>query len=311
VSLPVSELHTTDLTDSCPQRVLLRWEGKLLPHAPTALVRGMVAGSACRYMHESMAWDKEDAPDYAMDYAWKQTMQDLEEDQRILTEAVEKNKDAMLKEIRNVLDQYIARLGPLFAKSEFVGCETPCTMTLDGVKFASHTDLIVRDSGNVFGYGKGRLIIFDWKWRQESPSRAYLARNLQFATYWLMARQGEFLIEDWAGYTPLPDADNAQLVWLHLPNLKPYTRKTITYNDNQEQHEYKKGDVRPLRSILKTTQYTDTDTTHIERALTRRVKMYKAGFFPATPEPNKCSLCEAESFCPRFDTTPLEGDANG
>jgi len=311
MQLPVSELHTTDLTDSCPQRVLLRWEGKLLPHAPTALVRGMVAGSACRYMHESMKWDNPDAIEYAMDYAWDQTLKDLEEDQRILTEAVERSQDTITQEVQKVLEQYVERLGPKFEKTELLGCETPCVMELGGVKFASHTDLIVRDSGNAFGYGKGRVIVFDWKWRQESPSKAYLARNLQFATYWLMARQGRFLFDDWTGYIPIPDAQNAQLVWLHLPAFKPYAKKTVTFDDKSEQQEYKKGDVRPLRAILRTTHYTDNDTQHIEQALLKRVMMYKDGYFPAIPEPTKCALCEAESFCPRFDTTPLQGDADG
>ena len=109
---------------------------------------------------------------------------------------------------------------------------------------------------------------------------------------------------------PLPDAQNAQLIWLHLPNLKPYTRKTVTFDDKSEQREFVKGDDRPLRAVMKTTQYTEDDTSHIERALVDRVNMYKAGFFPTIPEPTKCALCEAESFCPRFDTTPLEGDTN-
>ena len=308
MELPVAQLHTTDLTDTCPRRVLLRWEGKLLPHAPTALVRGMLAGSACRYMHESKQWEDPDAADAAMDYTCNQTEAYLEEDERIVTYSVEKNRDSMSKEVRLVLDRYIGRLGPLFAQTDLIGCETPCKMTLGGVEFASHTDLIVRDSGNAFGFGKGRLLVIDWKWRQEAPSKAYLARNMQFAVYWLMARKGQFLIDDWTGYVPIPDAHNAQMIWLHLPNLKPYSRKTVTFDDKSEQREFLKGDDRPIRSVLKTTQYTEDDTSHVEQALLDRVNMYKAGFFPTVPEPNKCALCEAESFCPRFDTTPLQGD---
>lgn len=308
MKLPISEIHTTDLTDSCPRRVLLRWEGKLLPHAPTALVRGMVAGSACRFMHETGSWN--DAKSATAWGLW-QTQKDLEEDRREMTDAVVKNMETMLKEVEVMAEQYSLRFRDLFSRTDLVGCEVPCKMTIGDTEFASHTDLMVRDSGNAFGFGKDRLLIFDWKWRQDVPTKAYLARNMQFATYWLMANQGTFLIEEWAGYCPIGNAEDAKLIWVHLPYLKPFGRKTIVKDDEGKEREFSKGDTRPIRTILRHADFLPEHRQEIIDAITHRVEMYKAGYFPASPEPAKCHLCEAESFCYRFDTSPLEGDHNG
>lgn len=308
MNLPISEIHSTDLTDSCPRRVLLRWEGKLLPHAPTALVRGMIAGASCQFMHEAGSWDD---PDTAVAWGLSQTRKDLEEDRRDMTDSVTKNLDGILAEIRTVVEQYSLRFANLFSRTDFVGCETPCKMTIDGVDFASHTDLIVRDSGNAFGFGKDRLLIFDWKWRMDAPTKAYLARNMQFVMYWLMANQGTFLIEEWAGYRPIENATDAKLIWVHLPHLKPYGRKTIVKDDEGTEREFKKGDTRPTHSILRHTDYLPEHREDVVAAILKRVEMYRSGFFPANPDPIKCHLCEAESFCYRFDTSPLEGDRHG
>jgi len=308
MTLPISAIHSTDLTDSCPRRVLLRWEGKLLPHAPTALVRGMIAGASCQFMHETNTWD-----DAAAAVAWglEQTKRDLIQDRREMTDAVEKNLDEILEEIEKVVEQYSLRFADKFSQTVFIGCETPCKMKLGDTEFASHTDLIVRDSGNAFGYGKDRLLIFDWKWRKDAPTKAYLARNMQFAMYWIMANQGEFLVEEWAGYRPIPNATDAKVIWVHLPHLKPYGRKTVVKDDDGTEREYKKGDTRPTHSVLRYANFMPEHRDAVIAAIQKRVDMYKAGFFPATPDPAKCHLCEAESFCHRFDTSPLEGDNNG
>jgi len=319
-----AEIHSTDLTDGCPRRVQLRWEGKLLPHAPTALVRGMLAGSACELLHENYlhktdchAWEEErviSLIEEVVSAGWSDTQTSLSDDGRIITDSVEKNIESIKSEVAKVLCAYVKHLGPLFVQTKLIGCETPCRLDLEhdgsSFSFASHTDLIVRDVANVFGYGKGRVLIIDWKWRMEAPTKAYLSRNMQFAMYWLMGLRGKFKIADWSGFTSIADCENPQMVWLHLPYLKPYSRKTIAKDKDGNQVAYKKGDIRPTTSILRAVNFLPENEERVAKALVNRVEMYKAGFFPAIPEPVRCANCEAESFCPRYDTASIHGDKN-
>ena len=318
------EIHSTDLTDGCPRRVQLRWEGKLLPHAPTALVRGMLAGSSCEHLHKQYlhtddchVWPDEQIEDLAkksVSVGWDETERSLIEDGRIITDSVERNIETIKAEVQKVLVSYIKNLGPLFLQTTLLGCETPCRMVLESdgevYTFASHTDLIVRDPENAFGFGKGRVLIMDWKWRMEAPTKAYLSRNLQFAMYWLMGIQGKFKLQDWSGFTSIPDCENPQMVWLHLPYLKPYNRKTIAKDKEGREVVYKKGDTRPISSTLRAVNFLPENMERVAKTLVNRVDMYKAGFFPAIPEPVRCANCEAESFWTRFDTAPIHGDNN-
>tara|TARA_R100000458_G_scaffold39271_1_gene36772 strand:+ start:3200 stop:3979 length:780 start_codon:yes stop_codon:yes gene_type:complete len=258
-------------------------------------------------MHETGDWGD---PKAATAWGLWQTKRDLEDDRREMTDSVVKNMGNILKEVEAVAGQYSTLLREKFERTDLIGCEVPCKMKIGDIEFASHTDLMVRDSGNAFGFGKDRLLIFDWKWRQDVPTKAYLARNLQFATYWLMANQGTFLVEEWAGYCPIENAEDAKLVWIHLPYLKPFGRKTVVKDDDGTEREFLKGDTRPISSVLRHANYLPEHKEEITQAIVNRVEMYKSGFFPANPEPAKCHLCEAESFCYRFDTTPLEGDIN-
>ena len=308
-----AEWHTTDLTDHCPARVRLRLQGKISARAPTAMVRGMLAGSALEYLHEHPVaeWGTEQASiTSALDYAAVQLREGLDVDGRILTDAAERAlQEELPNEIAVVLEAYIVRLGPFFAKTDFVGAEVPIRCTESGTKFASHLDLVFYDTNNTFKCSpKGGLTVFDWKWRKDTPSKAYLARNQQFLLYWYACKHGKLLLSDGADKTWVPLDEYPGMAWIHLPSLKPYTRKVITKDDDGIEKEFKKGDYRPLRQVVRVVKFEPLQAAAAAKALCRKVEMYKSGYWPQNPDPIGCGICEAEDFCTRYDTVSLEGD---
>ena len=310
------EWHSTDLTDHCPARVKLRLQGKISNRAPTAMVRGMLAGSALEYIHEHKpeSWGEEDMVWKSIEYAAVSLRETLEEDNRILTEAAEKALQTDLpKELEVVIGAYTRRLAPLFAQTQSVGTEIPIRCSYSGVDFASHLDLAMYDKENVFNcrdeaseYSGNGLTVFDWKWRMDAPAKAYLARNQQFLLYWLACKHGKvyFKKEDvWFSLDEYP-----AMAWIHLPSLKPYTRKVITKDDEGNEREFKKGDDRPLRQIVRVVRFETSRSEEAMQSLCKKVEMYKNGYWPQIPDPIGCGICEAEDFCTRFDTVQLEGD---
>ena len=166
----------------------------------------------------------------------------------------------------------------------------------------------MRDTHNSFGYGKGRIIVFDWKWRAEQPSHQYLARNMQFALYYMMVKYGNLKCGP-EGFEWVDFGEPPVLVWFHLSSLKPYSRRTTAFNDQGEEQEFVKGDWRPTRSILYRVEYDPEQEPNIISELQMRGKMIENDIFPLNPDPVSCRICDAEAFCTRFDTAQL-GDSN-
>jgi hypothetical protein len=175
---------------------------------------------------------------------------------------------------------------------DLVGLELPCRMTLvlDGVpiNFASHIDALVRHS---WGYS-----ILDWKWRMDSPTQAGLDRDLQLGMYRLMADRGHFLIG--GGWRVLEGRARVGIV--HLPYLRPVGRKTSWVDpETGEQIELLKGDARPIERAVRWANHRHL--VAIVSAFEERVRMIRAGLFPAMPSMVECMTCESEAWCSRFD----------
>ncbi len=300
----LAEIHSSELTASCLRKVRHRLNGEVEAVATTALYRGLVAGRCCELFHE-MGFDQD--PSSVTVAAAADIQKQLAHENRMLSESVENNRQDILAEVTMVADLYRERFGPLFERCTFIGAEVPARLSFDGLDFASHLDLVVRDAENVFGYGRNRIIVFDWKWRMEQPSHQYLARNMQFALYYLMVKDGKLKCGpegfDWVDFGEPP-----VLVWFHLPSLKPYSRRTTAYNDQGEEQEFVKGDYRPRRSILYRVEYDENQDQAIRDELVSRAAMIENNVFPLNPDPVSCRICEAEAFCTRFDTAQL-GDS--
>ena len=300
----VEEIHSSDLTADCLRKVYHRFKGEVEGKATTALYRGLVAGRACELLHE-MGFDQD--PSSITVAAAADTQKQLAEENRDLSEAVENGRQDILAEVTNIVHLYRDRFAQKFGRCTLIGTEVPVRWSLDGLEFASHLDLMVRDTDNVFGYGKGRLIVFDWKWRQDQPSHQYLARYMQFALYYMMVKHGSVK----CGPDLLPWMDFGEppvLVWLHLPSLKPYTRRVTAFNDQGEEQEFVRGDHRPNRSVLYKVEYDENQEARICDELKMRAMMLEKDVFPLNPSPVSCRICDAEAFCTRFDTAQI-GDS--
>ena len=301
----LAEIHSSELTSNCLRKVQHRLRGEIEPVATTALYRGLVAGRGCELLHQ-MGFDQD--PSSITVAAAADIQKQLAEENRMLSEAVENNRQDVLAEVTGVLHLYRDRFGPAFERCTLIGTEVPARWSCGEMEFASHLDLVVRDTQNSFGYGKGRLIVFDWKWRQDQPSHHYLARNMQFALYYMMTKHGKLRCGP-EGFEWVDFGEPPVLVWFHLPSLKPYSRRVTAFNDQGEEQEFVKGDLRPTRTILYRVEYDTEQEPNIVTELQMRGKMIENDVFPLNPDPVSCRICEAEAFCDRFDTAHL-GDSN-
>lgn len=300
----LDEIHSSELTSHCLRQVYHRLNSEVQGVATTALYRGLVAGRACELLHQQGFHSD---PSEIVVCAASDVQKTLAEENRMLSEAVESNRLDILAEVTNIINLYVERFAQRFERCHLIGTEVPARYSLDGIEFASHLDLVVRDKENVFGYGKDRIIVFDWKWREDQPSHMYLARYMQFALYYLMVKKGTLKCGpegfEWIGFDEAP-----VLVWFHLPSLKPYARRTTAFNDAGEEQEFVRGDHRPLRSILHRVEYDANQDHRIEEELRMRAMMIENDVFPLNPDPVSCRICDAEAFCTRFDTAHL-GDS--
>lgn len=302
-SLP--EIHTGMLTDACPRRVELRLQGKARNEAPTALYRGVLIGEVLRDIHVANVWDHDEIEVKAIiKVCDEKVRRQFTEENRMLTEAVETSTAEIHEEILRHVAWYQERFGKRFAVSTLIGCELPCRMKIGKVKFASHIDLMFRDDTGVWG-NKGGIIVWDWKMRQEAPTRAYLSRNLQLGLYWLMVQEGQICVSPefdlWETFGEVPN-----LAWCHLPYLKPFGRATVVKDDEGVEQEYQKGDTRPDSAIVRACGFRDGSQERLKEEILMRVEIMRRGLAVAMPDPTGCHLCECEPWCNRFDTAEIK-----
>jgi hypothetical protein len=290
------------LTDACPRRVQLRIEGKATTSAPTALYRGVLVGEVLREYHEGKAWGV--TPSVIVETVATRVKKQFDSEGRVMTDSVDANIAEIHAEVSSIVALYVDRFADRFKKAELIGCELPCRMQIKRVKFASHLDLMFRDTDGSLGGKPGQLVVWDWKWRQESPTRAYLSRNLQLAMYWLMVQRGsvrtDSIFDLWEKYGEVP-----AVMWCHLPALKPYSRVTTVQDDDGVERTYVKGEFRPERSIVRDCGFRDGMQQYVEGEILKRVELMKKGLDIAIPDPIGCHLCECEPWCRRFDTAEL------
>lgn len=296
----LKEIHSSDITASCPRYVQLRLKGQVRPAATTALFRGLMAGEAMRILHERHLHGKDEPPLYSavVQEACDMVRATLVKEGRMLTDAVERNMSEILSDVGEVTENYRRRFAAKFEKWTLLGCEVPVRWKFASrmPEFASHIDCLMRDE-------HGALVVIDWKYRDQSPTYHYLSRNMQFACYYASCLEGRFLLNDGLSMEWTRFGEEARCVWLHLNNLFPFGRATTCENDRGMETQYKKGDERPIRMTWREIEYAPTTSIEdIRSELMSRARMFQRDVFPMNPDPVGCSLCEAESFCKRFDT---------
>jgi hypothetical protein len=278
------EVHTSELIASCPKQAQLRIEGKEHRTAETALVRGLVAH---QYLDDLTHFDDADA-----DAAWDAVIAKVRDEGRSMSAAAINNRESIIRDVEAIGDAYAERVMPLV--TTLVGTELPVSleMDIDGepVRFASHIDKLYIGADPLTG--EEALVLVDWKYHDEAPTGSYLARNLQFGMYQHAIAAGGLLVDGWPWV--MPEGLPLRAYWCHLPNLKPYARGGSTTRDG-ETVKHKKGDTRPINRVM--FDATVTDETKLLRAFAERVRMMRAGFFPAIPSKVGCYICNSSYAC--------------
>lgn len=272
------ELHSSDLTTHCLRSAQLRHEGKVIASYTTAMYRGALADATLCLLHDR-GLKSQNVVGAVLD-AIKQVERTAQEENRPLSDSVVQNKNEIAAEVQKVCEFYVTRFAEAFAKAKFIGCQLPIRFTIniggEPFDFASHLDLIYRLNG--------ALIFADWKWRDETPTAAFLSRYLQFGCYAYGIANGEVMLgDDWVSFAEWPIGQ-----WIHLPNLKPYARNGA---------DYRAGDLRDFDKIVRTVPYNESCAERIENEISIRVRMWRQGLFPTSPDPVACHLCESNQFC--------------
>lgn len=299
LSLPqLGEIHSSDLTASCPRAAYHRLRSEVNREVGTALFRGLSAGIALERIHASLEVEAcADAAQSFADSCVNEGLKKLAEEGRVPSDAILAGLGDIANEIAGVLEAYCRRLGPHFDRCSLIGVEVPVRMELgDGrPPFASHLDLAVHSPGTEL-LPEG-MIVLDWKWTDAAPTQAFLDRSPQLAAYWLAPREGSYLADPALGLWESAPA-YPRVGWVHLPNLRPVGRKT-TYEDPEtgESTTLSKGDERPLDKIVRWCRFRPESAATARFNLLHHVDMLRAGFFPQIPDKTGCHLCQSRDWC--------------
>ena len=297
------ELHTSDL-DVCPGRAVLRREGRYEPRAPGALLRGLIAHECLRLLHSGYA-----VPDL-LEPAKEAIIMELDKQGREPTDSALESLPSTMSEIMRVLEVYERRILPLTHRWTLLGLEVPVNWELSpDIYLASHMDAVWLNEA-------GHPVIWDWKWRKDSPTIADLGRNLQLAAYWGAMQSGLVLLDECPEGMEVSEEDDERLwckmsptgdktvlaAWIDLPSLKPYSRATIGQDDTGRAVQFQKGDDRPLTRVIRGCHFQKDNLPNVRKELLRRGEMLRPDQEPLfIPQPGMCAHCECEAFCPRFD----------
>lgn len=291
----IQDIHTTDLTTACLRRVQLTHEGKRKGEATTALFMGLLFHAACQRMHEAGIWSD---PGECIEQVRLDVLRGLADESRPLTDSVKANRKDLEVEVSEWLRRYALRFSGYFGAAKLIGCELPVryTMSVDGTdqEFASHIDLLYRAPA-------GELIVRDWKTGGDSPTQHFLDRNLQTGLYHLCLKYGAVQLPD-AGWVEF--AEHPGIEWVHIRNLMPYAKATETKDDGGTLRQFKKGDDRPLRTIVRNATVFNEQAVVDE--LATRVRMFRAGLYPTNPTPEGCHICECSEYCPSWQQDAAE-----
>jgi hypothetical protein len=290
----LAELHTGDLTASCPRSVLLRHEGKVVKVAGQALYQGQLFHKTAELIHRSGDWVG--IPGHIQTAA-ALVLAELKQEGRSLTAACQASMADHQAEVQRWAFEYAFRFDQYFRKCRVYGIEIPMRLTLmvDGQpqEMASHIDLLFLDPD-------GNLCLWDWKSQEEAPTRAYLDRNFQLGTYFLGVLKGELLIDDqWLSFSA-----EAIVSWVHVRYVLPYGKAGSFEDEAGQVTQYVKGDPRPLRRLVQ--EIFHQNPQRIEDEIAVRVRMNRAGLFPMNPSPVGCMVCDSLRHCPHFAQEPRQ-----
>lgn len=286
------EIHTTHLLTACQRRVKLTLEGKVSTEVGCALYRGVMFHEAIRSL---LGYDPTGTPTLSLvaSVAASRTIEQFASEGKKPSPSAKAASSETIGECTEMLFMFQKTLGPELEGAKIIGQEIPIRWTIDvdgePVDFASHLDFLFRDHHGV-------LNLWDFKSNEESPSWAYLNRNIQLGMYWGAIRYGSIKIgDDWVEMEEWPN-----VAWVHLNHLFPFGRKTKMKDDDGNEVEYVKGDTRPLKSVIRHCDFNDEKFDVLLAEFETRVRMRRLGMFPMQADPIGCNICECKSWCVGF-----------
>ncbi len=283
----ISEIHTTDLVQSCMRRVQLTHAGRAVKECTTALYLGLLFHEAAQEWHKFPTIDMPER----MRIAQSVLLARLKTENRPLTDAVARDLAEHAKTVREWLELYVERFEPMFRQCKIIGVELPVRLTIevDGVPqdFASHIDLLFRDEN-------GMLRVWDFKTGEKSPTRAFIDRNMQLGMYHLAILDGEvFHHGEWLSF-----GEASIVEWVDVRRLEPLKKATSITDARGKELPLEKGDLRPSNAVVFELMVNNPQFIRDEFAI--RTRMIRAGLFPTNPDPVGCHLCDCKYACPHW-----------
>lgn len=292
----INEIHTTHLTAPCMRRVQLTAQGKRIGATETAKYRGLLAHKILQRWFTGNFKIGNFPPDLAPG-CHAEVVSDADKDNEPLSPSVLENATFIQAEVGRMCDTLTSRWIEHHHGWKCLGAELPIRwdMTLPGfgdpIPFASHIDLLFRTPNG--------LAVVDIKTGADDPTAYYLTRNLQLASYFLAIKHGSLRMDDdldlWESFDAYPS-----VYWMHFNAVAPYSRKTMSKDEDGNQREYKAGEHRPWTKIMRAVDFSPEMEHQILEDIATRVTMIYGGLFPASPDPVGCMTCDCNYHCPNY-----------
>ena len=301
--ITIDEYHSSDLTNPCMRAVYHRHlaalpgeEHNIKKEMTTALFKGLLAGQLLETIHREQQWDDAALPAMA-EVAVEQTVERGRREGRDPTGSVVCNMAENVQEVQERIESYMLRMRDYHSLCDPIGVELPMRFEIPvaemaPIKFASHIDLAYRNPD-------GLLVFADFKYQEESPTMAYLARNLQFSMYHMAFAYGLVKTndtgtdDDWKEFQEQPIAQ-----YIDVRNFSPYKRKTTVKDfETGQERVYEKGDARRLDNIIKEWRFSSDKEEEMKYNLIEKPTIMNAGLFPMSPSKIGCHLCESKVAC--------------
>ncbi len=177
-------------------------------------------------------------------------------------------------DVENVVVELVSAYIKHNRELEVLHSEIPFNLYIGNYKITGTIDLIYRNS-------EGQIVLRDIKTDASEPSPNFLARDIQFSTYYLGAYDGLGIKID-------------LLEWYQLRNLVPYKRASI-----KNGLKFQAGDLRgnPSFPVMRTTE----DIPNIAREIKYIIQGIRFNIFPMRPlkigHMCPCNFCDVIHCC--------------
>lgn len=287
-----TETHTSDMTARCLRQRKLSLQGLEIGQTATALFRGNAGHAALEALHTAFdpeQWLEDEVAHACVVRGMKEAMGKSVSEGRPITAAVERDQVKIETELVTLVSHYAARFSEYFAQCQLVGVELPVrrTIVVDGIDedFASHVDLLFIGP-DWWNEGSDFILrVWDWKFKEVSPTPDYITRHLQLGGYADAIRFGKFYKDgEWHEI----QCGEVGVAIVDMMRCKPYLKSG---------KDFKKDDERPLNRIVHSRVIGERGMGRWRNEFADRVRMKRLDLWPMSPDPISCSNCDVRVHC--------------